>query len=279
MSEHVDHVKDLESQAEAALKTIETQALSDGGVDAMEVEAEAIRTRIRELDVKIETAEEAHLKRSESHTSALHAKTGPAEKARQVLAGALHKMSFPDLRVLVAQTVELEDDEIVDELVKLRAEEMQLDLEMTDQDQLPQRRGRDLKQIEALRKGYKRASYASGNILIDQSVLEDVISDLRSNTLDLDKALKRIRKTIKRRDRGGHGGGGGYGGGKYKSRHRSGRRSRRHSRYDTAYGWEDVAATVVFELAKAAMTGDGGGDGIDFGGGSDGGGYKTGGRF
>ena len=92
-------------------------------------------------------------------------------------------MSFPDLRVLVAQTVELEDDEIVDELVRLRAEEMQLDLEMTDQTTLPDRRRRDLKQIEALRKGYKRASYASDNLVIDQSVLEDVISDLHSDCL------------------------------------------------------------------------------------------------
>lgn len=287
LAEHVTRIQALEADAEAAVKAIESEALTEGGIDTLEADAELIRGNIRKLDEEIETAEELHLARSESHTSALSAKTGPAEKARKVLAGALHKMSFPDLRVLVAQTVELEDDEIVDELVKLRAEEIQLDLEMTDQNQLPQRRGRDLKQIEALRRGYKRASYASGSIFIDQSVLEDVMSDLHSNTLDLKKALKRIRKTIRRGDRGGRGGGyggggvGGYGGSGRRSRHKSYRRSRRHRRYDTAYGWEDVAATVVVELAKAAMGGDG--DGInldDFGGGSDsGGGYKTGGRF
>lgn len=284
LSEHVARVEALEGEADQALKAIEARALTDGGVDTMEAEAESIRAVLRSLDDKIETAEEAHLARSESHTSALNEKTGPAEKARQVLATALHKMSFPDLRVLVAQTVELEDDEIVDELVKLRAEEMQLDLEMTDQNRLPKRRRRDLKQVEALRKGYKRASYASHSILIDQSVLEDVVSDLRSDTLNLEKALKRIRKTIKRADRDDRDGG--YGGSRRRSHSRSKKRSRRHRRYDTAYGLEDVAAVVVSELARAALRGGGsyGGSRSRRGGasrrrGGSKGGFKTGGRF
>lgn len=290
LAEHVAHVEALEGEAEASLKALESKALKEGGLEAMEAEATALRDAIRKLDQKIEAAEEAHLVRSEDHTKALQAETGPAEQARQVLAGALRQMSFPDLRVLVAQTVELEDDEIVDDLVKLRAEEMQLDLEMTDQNTLPKRRGRDLKQIEALRKGYKRASYASGHLLIDQSVLEDVISDLNSGTLNLEKALKRIRKTIKRSNSRS---GGGPGGGRHRSRHRSRRRSRGYRGYDTAYGFEDVAATVVIELTKAAMRGGGrrGGGSGGFGGGSSGGGssgggsgksgggYKTGGRF
>ena len=284
LDEHLVHVEGLEDEAEAALKSIEAKALREGGIEEMEAEAEKIREAIRGLDTRIEAAEETHLTRTERHTNALRADTGPAEKARRVLAEALRKMSFPDLRVLVAQTVELEDDEIVDELVRLRAEEMQLDLEMTDQTTLPDRRRRDLKQIEALRKGYKRASYASDNLLIDQSVLEDVISDLHSDALNLDKALKRIRKTIRRasRDRDGRGGSGGYGG----KRHRSSKRSRRHRRYDTAYGWEDIAATVVVELAKGALSSGSSYRGNSrrrrsSGGGRSrgGGGFKTGDRF
>ncbi len=284
LQEHLVRVEQLEEEAEAALKAIETNTLRAGGVEEMEAEAEKVRVTIRELDTGIEAAEETHLARTKNHTRALQADTGPAEQARRVLAEALRQMSFPDLRVLVAQTVELEDDEIVDELVRLRAEEMQLDLEMTDQTMLPERRRRELQQIESLRKGYKCASYASGNILIDQSILEDVISDLHSDTLHLDKALKRIRKTIRRagNDRDGRGGSGGYGG----KRYRASKRHRRHRRYDTAYGWEDIAATVVVELAKGALNSGGGyrgsshrrgkpGSGRSRGGG----GFKTGDRF
>lgn len=274
LDEHVTRVEALEGEAESALEAIEAEALRKGGVEEMETDAEEIRETLRDLDTKIEAAEEAHLARTESHTRALRADTGPAEKARRVLADALRKMSFPDLRILVAQTVELEDDELVDTLVRLRAEEMQLDLEITDQTTLPDRRRRDLKQVEALRKGYKRASYASGNILIDQSVLEDVISDLHSDTLNLDKALKRVRKTIRRRrdDHDGDGGGG-YGG----RRHRSYKRSRRHRRHDTAYGWEDLAATVVIELAKGALKSGGGYKGSSRRSGRSGGGRSRGG--
>lgn len=286
LAEHVTRVTALEAEADAALKAIEAKALRDSGVDAMEAAAEAIRADLRALDVSIEAAEAAHLARSATHTSALQAKTGPAEEARQVLAEALHRMSFPDLRVLVSQTIESEDDEIVDGLVRLRAEEMQLDLEMTDQTTLPQRRSRELEQIEALRNGYKRASYASHSLLIDPSVLEDVLIGLRADDLSLEQALSRVRKTIKRADQGGGGAG--------PSMRRSGDRSRRYRRDDTAYGFEDIAAQVAIELAKAAIRHGGRSKGfdIDLGGSRRGGGkpktgsgrsgrggYKTGGRF
>lgn len=290
LAEHVEHVEVLEDEAEEALKAIEISALREGGLEEMEVEAEAIRETMRQLDLKIETAEEAHLARSESHATALQAETGFAAKARYVLAEALRKMSFPGLRVLVAQTIELEDDEIVDGLVKLRAEEMQLDLEVTDQEALPKRHSRELKRIEHLRKDYKRASYASRSIWVDQTVLEDAIFDVRSENLDLGKALKRVRKTIKRRSKG-----------EQNRRRTRDDRSRHYRRDDTGYGLKDVAATVAIEIAKEVLRSGGRSSGfdIDFGGQKRGsgrrkgshsrgrsdrgrssrGGYKTGDRF
>lgn len=286
LAEHVAHVKTIEEDADAALRLIEASALKAGGVEAMEAEAEALRESLRALDTQIEAAETVHLVRSNAHTQAQQAETGPAEEARQILAEALRKMTFPDLRVLVAQTVESEDDEIVDKLVKLRAEEMQLDLEMTDHSLLPDRRSRDLERVEALRRGYKRASYASNRLMLDRSVLEDVLSDIRSTDLETDRALGRMRKTMKHND-------GVDPRQEGTSRRRSGRPSRRYRRDDTGYGLEDVAVTVALELARAAIRSGGRSAGIDIdlggfgrgpkgGGGGSGGkseGYKTGGRF
>jgi len=218
----------------------------------------------------VEGAEEKHLARFQSHQDAIQARNGPAEEARRILEAALRKMNFPDLRILVAQTIDLEDDRIVDALVKLRAEEMQLDLAMSDQNDLPKRRSHDLEKIEALRKEYKRANYASHSLLLDRSVLEDVLSGLGLQTVDLQSALNRVRKTIRRADTG------------RRRPYHSSRRSRRRQR-DTAYGVEDVAGTVAWELAKVVIRGGtrGRGSGIkikdrDR---SDGGGFKTGGRF
>jgi len=139
LAEHVGHVEALEVEAETALKTIETRTLREGGVDDQEAGIEKIRATIRQIDTQVEGAEERHLARSKSHQDAIEARTGPAEEARKILATALRKMNFPDLRIMVAQTVELEDDRIVDRLVKLRAEEMQLDLAISDGNGLPNR--------------------------------------------------------------------------------------------------------------------------------------------
>ena len=275
LAEHVTHVEALETETENTLKIMEARTLREGGVDDQEADIEKIRAAIRQIDVQVESAEEKHLTRSKSHQDAVEARTGPAEEAHKLLATALRKMNFPDLRIMVAQTVELEDDRIVDRLVKLRAEEIQLDLAISDRNRLPNRRSRDLKIAESLRKEYKRANYASHNLLLDRAVLEDVLSDLKSQVIDLRAGLKRVRKTIRRADDGRRR--------PYQSSR--GRRSRRRQR-DTAYGFEDVAGTVAWELAKVVIRGGGsvlGGD-VDLddfgdGGDRDDGGFKTGGRF
>ncbi|MEO1027948.1 MAG: hypothetical protein AAFX02_02710 [Pseudomonadota bacterium] len=281
LAEHVEHVTELEADAENALKELETEALTKTGVDKMEAEIETMRQSVRDLDEAVEAAEKQHLERAESHQAALSAETGPAEEARTVLAAALRKMSFPDLRTMVAQTVELEDDRIVDELVRLRAEEMQLEIAIKDDTGLPNRRRDDLRDFEALRSMFKRANYASHRIQMDKAVLEDVLSDLKSGKYDPESALKRIRKTVRRSDEDDWSGG--SGGGRHHKRYKSRRRRHRYGGWDTPYGNAagDIGTIVAWELAKAALggkRGGGGGGGIDLGdiGGDD---WFTGGGF
>lgn len=272
LAEHVDQVEALEGAAESALKDLEAAALKKAGVDEMEAEIEAMRAGVRKLDEAVEAAEKEHLDRAESHQEALSADSGPAEEARTVLAAALRKMSFPDLRTMVAQTVELEDDRIVDELVRLRAEEMQLEIAIKDDTRLPDRRRDDLRDIETFRSIFKRADFASYHIEIDRAVLEDVLGDIKSDDYDPETALKRIRKTARRADNDWGGGGGGRGGrGRYHKKYKS-RRRRHYGGWDTPYRGAagDIGTIVAWELAKAALGGRGGGGGgsggIDIGG-------------
>lgn len=269
LAEHVERVEALEAEAETALKDLEAKALAENGVDEMETAIAAIRQEIRSLDEAVEAAEKEHLERAKSHQEALSAEAGPAEEARVVMASALRKMSFPDLRIMVAQTTDLEDDRIVDELVRLRAEEMQLEIAIKDAGRLPGRRREDLEDIERLRSLFKRANYASHYVQIHRPVLEDALGDMRAGGHDPEAALNRIRKTIRRSDDDGDWGGGGRG--RYHKRYQSRRRRHKYGRWDTAYGdiAGDIGTVVVWELAKAALGGGrgtrGGGGGVDLG--------------
>ena len=252
LAEHVERVAVLETEAITALAEAEAKSLKTGGADDLRTTAEAEREALAALDLKIEQSEAAHLAKARAHQDALQARTGPAEEARQVIEQELRKASFPDLRVLAAQTITLDDDELVDELVKLRAEEMQLDLSALENAALPERRRWELKKLEALRSKFKDAGFDSAYITFHTAALDEAVDDLLGGDRSVEKVIKRLAKGLKRLDR------------RRKGRRRSGRDYGRRSS-----GFEQVLGDVAWEIAREAMRGSGGGFDIgDFGGGS-----------
>ena len=251
LAEHVERVEVLEQETADALAKAEAEALEAGGVNGLYIAAEAEREKLAELDTKIEQSEVAHLAKARAHQDALQARTGPAGEARKVIEQELRKASFPDLRVLAAQTVSMSDDALVDDLVKLRAEEMQIDLSASENANRPERRRWELKKLEALRSKFKQAGFDSSRIGLQAAALDEAVDDLMGGDRDVEKVIKRLAKGVRRLD----------GGGRKKSRSR-----RKYSRRSS--GFEQVLGDVAWEIAREAMRGDGSFDIGDFGGGS-----------
>lgn len=250
LAEHVERVAVLEGEAVEALAEAEAASLKVGGADDLRTMAEAEREALAALDLKIEQSEMAHLAKARAHQDALQARTGPAEEARILIEQELRKASFPDLRVLAAQTVTLDDDELVDRLVKLRAEEMQIELSARENAVLPERRRWELKKLEGLRSKFKKAGFDSAFIAFQEAALDEAVDDLLGGDRSVEKVIKRLAKGLRRLDR--------RSGGK--------RRSRRDYRRRSS-GFEQVLGDVAWEIAREAMRG-GGFDIGDLGGGS-----------
>ena len=199
LEEHVERVKQERLDAQNTLEEAEQTALIDGGAAELEVAANARRVELEAFDKKIEEAERNHLKIVATHDDVLSGGKGPAAEARKVLEQALRVASFPDLRMLAAETIELHDDRIVDELVKLRAEQMSLELDESDVHARPARIKDDLVSLEKLRSQFKRARYDSPYASFKTSVIERVLSGMASGRLDVSKALSMLRKGLVQR--------------------------------------------------------------------------------
>lgn len=213
IAEHAAYMARLANEAEARLVEAEAGAMAEAGTEALKAEADAIKRAIETCDKDIEIAEARHLAMAERHEAALRDETGPAVEARQRLETELRKASFPDLRILAAETVELDDDRIVDQLVRLRAEEMNLELEAGRIAARPAVLRDELGRMEAFRRQFKQARFDSPYAAVSKAAFDEVISDLLRDKLDVRGALQRLSRSVRRAeapsqahpDFGGHG--------------------------------------------------------------------------
>ena len=242
LAEHVERVKAEQAEAQTQLEAAEQDALTKGGAVELEMAANALRTELSELDKKIEQAEHAHMEAIAAHEDILSGGKGPAAEAREILEAALKQASFPDLRLLAAETIELDDDRIVDQLVKLRAEQMSLELDEGDLRDRPAQVKSDLRSLERLRSEFKQARYDSPYASFKSSVIERVLSGVGSGQLDVGRALRMLRKgLIQRQPRTPRGFGG-------------------RRRNDTL-GLPDVVGDVLLEVIKQSGRGGWGSSG------------------
>lgn len=197
IAEHAVFVAGLEDSAEAALVAAEERAMAEAGVDALKTAADSVKASIAACDKEIAAAEEAHRAMAQRHEAALNEEAGPAVEARKLLEAELRKASFPDLRVLAAETVELEDDRIVDQLVRLRAEEMSLDLEKGKRLIRPGMLREDLARMESLRRQFKEARFDSPYALMSRSAFEQMLGELSKGGKDVRDVLRSFSRSVK----------------------------------------------------------------------------------
>lgn len=204
IAEHAVFVAGLEDKAEAALVEAEERAMREAGIEALQGEADRLKAEIAVCDGEIAAAEEAHRAMAQRHEAALKEEAGPAVEARELLAAELRKASFPDLRILTAETVELEDDRLVDALVRLRAEEMSLDLEAGKRLVRPGVLREDLARMEALRRQFKEARFDSPYALMSRAAFDEMMSNLMKGDMDVRDTLRGLSRSVRRAEPQAH---------------------------------------------------------------------------
>lgn len=198
IAEHAAYMARLADEAEARLVEAEARAMAEAGTEALKADAERIKAEIEACDAAIDVAEAHYGKVAERHGAALREEIGPAVETRRQLEEALRKASFPDLRVLAAETPEPEDDRIVDKLVRLRTEEMSLELEAERVAARPAALRDELGRVEALRRQFKQARFDSPYAVVSRAAFDEVISDLLRDKVDVRGALQRLSRSVRR---------------------------------------------------------------------------------
>ncbi|MEM9570678.1 MAG: hypothetical protein AAF996_04375 [Pseudomonadota bacterium] len=201
LGDHAEATRDAAELSKTTLEAAERDAIIAAGIPDDEAQAEQLRTKIEAVDEHIVSAETRHTVLAEQHAKTLIGEEGPAKQARRILERGLQNMSIPDLRKLAAETVTLDDDEIVDDLVELRTEEMSLELETERVSDAPTRLGEELGAFEALRRRFKEARFDSDAALIKIALFDDALESLASGRASVSRALKQIHQSVRRKDR------------------------------------------------------------------------------
>ncbi len=235
LAEHARKKAEAADAARTALEQAEARALDEAGAGDLNAAVEAARTALATVDEAIREAEAAHGELADAHARALKSEDGPARQARRILEDGLRQASFADLRALAAETLHLEDDRAVDRLVKLRAEQLSLELEAERLAGAPDRLRRDLAAIEIFRRKFKAARLDSPFASVRAAVFDDALDGLLAGAVDADTAFRRLRRSVR------HNPG--------PPRTFGGRR-----RADTM-GLPDILGDVAWDIARRSMSG------------------------
>jgi hypothetical protein len=272
IAEHMASMRLEEAEAQAAIERFEAQQLEVRGAGKLSGELAAAKEKLKGLDYLLSEAERKHAELREQQEKAASGDAGPQEQARRVIEEGLAKASFPDLKVLAAETTTLDDDRIVDVLVKLRTEELQLEVNWRNVEAMPARRRAGADTLELVRRRFKEAGLDSPYVMILRGAFEAALEAYGKGPSPDGEALWRaIKATVRQAPRQDDD----YFGGPRRGRNVGG-------------AGEVIAGVILGEVIKAATRGSrwggggwGGGSsgGGSRGGGFGGGGFKTGGKF
>lgn len=166
LAEHAARVKLDEAEADAAIGRYESAALEADGAHALAAKLKDARDAVAKIDDDLATAEARRADLRGQQESAATGHGGPQGEASSLIEDSLVKASFPELRVLAAETTTLDDDRIVDTLVKLRTEELQMDIGWNNVAGQPARRSSAVNVLEQTRQRFKQAGLDSAYVAI-----------------------------------------------------------------------------------------------------------------
>lgn len=202
LREHAERVESVAEELSKQIEVYERDALEKAGVSRLRDKVRDARSALEKIDEQIAAAEQLHHDTIERHANAAAGTDGPLQRAHEIIAAALADRSIPDLKSMAAETLTLEDDHLVDDLIRLQRER----LEIEDEDKALRRsvtkQGDILTQLESLRRRYKTARYdGPQSEFPDQSVISVILSELVRGAVREHDAWRRIQKAQRRRKR------------------------------------------------------------------------------
>ncbi len=202
LAEHAERVKDVAAGIEKDIEVYEREALEKDGVTKLRDKAAAARTELERIDAAIANAEQEHETLAREHRETAAGEKGPLDEARALLARALQSRSIPDLRILAAETTTLEDDRIVDELIRLKRERLEIEENRHALKSSLDRHGRSLSDLEKLRRQFKTSKYDSPySEFSDAGIISVILSELMRGALSYGDAWRRLSRAQKTRRR------------------------------------------------------------------------------
>lgn len=200
--DHAEQVEATAGKLEDELEAYEREALERDGVNKLRDKAREAREALEKIDANIADAEARYQAIARDHQRAAAGDGGPLEEARALLAGVLADRSIPDLKVLAAQTLTLEDDHLVDDLVRLRRERMEIDENRRSLTRTLEKESAILSDLETLRRKYKSARYDSPySEFPDRGIVSVVLSELLRGAVRERDAWRRLQRAQRRRKR------------------------------------------------------------------------------
>lgn len=200
-----DHVERLKSEMEAArasLERYERDALGKDGAGQLRDAVNAARALVETLDRQIAEAETGHQALASRHADAAAGKAGPLAEARALIAGALAKISVPDLKVMAAETAGPEDDRLVDALIRTRRERMEFEEARRAAVGSLDALGRRLTELEDIRRRFKSARFDSPySEFAGKDVLALLIVEFLRGALSRDDLWRKIERSHRTRRR------------------------------------------------------------------------------
>lgn len=295
IAEHLASMKLEEAESEAAIERFEAQALEARGAGKLSAELAQAKEKLKELDRLLAEAESRHAELRRQQEQAARGDAGPQEQARRVIEDGLAKASFPDLKVLAAETTTPDDDKLVDVLIKLRTEELQMEVNWRNVEALPARRRVGAETLEQVRKRFRESGLDSPSVLLLRGAFEAAIEAYgKGPSPDGDRLWRAITATVRqapmhddsyfggrrRRDTIGLPDGvvGGIAGAILNEVIREAMRGGR-GRWGGGGGWGGGGRWGGGSSGGGSRGGGFGGGGFKTGGRIGGGGFKTGGRF
>jgi hypothetical protein len=175
LAEHVSRMKLEEAETESAIEACEAAALEADGVPALQAALEAARARLKAVDEELARAETRQGEVRARQARVATGEEGPQLEARKIIEEGLARASFPDLRLLAAETASLDDDRLVDQLVRLRTEELQIEVNWRNVQALPARRRKGVETVELVRRRFKQSGLDNPYVTIGRGGFEAAI--------------------------------------------------------------------------------------------------------
>ncbi len=293
IGEHLASMKLEAAESEAAIERFEAAKLEEKGAGKLSAAVAAAKAKLKALDDELAAAEATHSGLRVQQEKAASGDAGPQEQARLVLEEGLAKASFPDLKVLAAETTTSDDDRLVDALIKLRTEELQMEVNWRNVEALPARRRAGADTLEQVRRRFKQAGLDGPYVTVLRGAFEAALQAYGSgHSPDGEKLWRAILATIRQAPRDDDD----YFGGRRRGRNvgmggviagvildevvrELGRGGRGRWRGGGGGGWGGGFGGGFGGGGGGGSSGGFGGGGFKTGGGFGGGGFKTGGKF